>query len=83
MTAASASAAGKVVLVTGGARGIGAAIAEGLLAGGARVAILDLDAAALEACPSMSSRFRPMSRVPRIATWRSPTSAPTAAASTF
>ena len=45
------AAAGKVALVTGGARGIGAAIAEGLLAGGARVAILDLDAGALEACP--------------------------------
>jgi NAD(P)-dependent dehydrogenase (short-subunit alcohol dehydrogenase family) len=51
MTAASASAAGKVVLVTGGARGIGAAIAEGLLAAGARVAVLDLDADALETCP--------------------------------
>ena len=45
------AAAGKVALVTGGARGIGAAIAEGLLAGGAAVAILDLDAGALEACP--------------------------------
>jgi len=44
-------AAGKVALVTGGARGIGAAIAEGLRAAGARVAILDLDAGALAACP--------------------------------
>lgn len=51
MTASSPSAAGKVVLITGGARGIGAAIAEGLLAGGGTVAILDLDAEALEASP--------------------------------
>jgi NAD(P)-dependent dehydrogenase (short-subunit alcohol dehydrogenase family) len=49
--ASSAPAAGKVVLITGGARGIGAAIAEGLLAGGATVAILDRDAPALAACP--------------------------------
>ncbi|MGH6899373.1 MAG: SDR family NAD(P)-dependent oxidoreductase, partial [Geminicoccaceae bacterium] len=51
MTAPSASAAGKVALVTGGARGIGAAIAAGLIESGARVAILDLDADALQSCP--------------------------------
>ena len=50
MTPAS-SAAGKIALVTGGARGIGAAIAHGLVAVGAKVAILDRDADALEACP--------------------------------
>ena len=52
MSAPAVSAAGKVALVSGGARGIGAAIADGLLAIGARVAILDVDAAALEACPT-------------------------------
>jgi NAD(P)-dependent dehydrogenase (short-subunit alcohol dehydrogenase family) len=48
---AAVSAAGMVALVTGGARGIGAAIAEGLRAIGAQVAVLDLDAEALAACP--------------------------------
>src|SRR5262245_2263695 len=45
------SAAGKVALVTGGARGIGAAIVHGLRAIGAKVAVLDLDDAALATCP--------------------------------
>jgi NAD(P)-dependent dehydrogenase (short-subunit alcohol dehydrogenase family) len=51
VSASSASAAGKVTLVTGGARGIGAAIAHGLVAVGAKVAILDRDADALGTCP--------------------------------
>jgi 3-oxoacyl-[acyl-carrier protein] reductase len=38
--------------VTGGARGIGAAIAGGLRAIGAKVAVLDLDAEALATCPA-------------------------------
>ena len=41
----------RVALVTGGARGIGAAIAAGLAADGVRVAALDLDAEALAALP--------------------------------
>src|SRR5690625_8052933 len=40
---------GKVVLVTGGATGIGAALARRLHAGGAALVLTDLDAAALAA----------------------------------
>jgi NAD(P)-dependent dehydrogenase (short-subunit alcohol dehydrogenase family) len=51
MTTSAFSAAGKVALVTGGARGIGAAIALALRAIGAKVAVLDLDGTALASCP--------------------------------
>jgi NAD(P)-dependent dehydrogenase (short-subunit alcohol dehydrogenase family) len=50
MTVSPISAAGKVALVTGGARGIGAAIAQALLAIGARVAVVDCDTDALDGC---------------------------------
>ena len=40
---------GKAVLVTGAARGIGLAVAERLVAEGARVCALDADGAALDA----------------------------------
>ena len=40
---------GRVAMVTGGARGIGKAIAAALAAGGARVAVVDLDLASAEA----------------------------------
>ena len=41
--------AGRIALITGGASGIGTATARRILAGGGRVAILDLDAARVEA----------------------------------
>ena len=47
-----ANLAGRVALVTGGARGIGAAIAQRLHADGARVAVLDLDEAGAVATAS-------------------------------
>jgi NAD(P)-dependent dehydrogenase (short-subunit alcohol dehydrogenase family) len=43
------SLSGQVVAITGGARGIGYTIAKALVARGARVALSDIDAAALEA----------------------------------
>src|SRR5215470_3961873 len=42
------SLSGRVALVTGGARGIGLAIAKRLVADGARVALVDLDKPAVE-----------------------------------
>ncbi|PYN47916.1 MAG: 3-oxoacyl-ACP reductase [Candidatus Rokuibacteriota bacterium] len=43
---------GRVALITGGARGIGLAIARRLVADGARVALVDLDKSAVEAATS-------------------------------
>jgi 2-hydroxycyclohexanecarboxyl-CoA dehydrogenase len=48
------SVAGKVAVVTGGARGIGAAISDGLAAGAAKVAICDLNA---DAAAATAARF--------------------------
>ena len=44
--------AGKTVLITGGGRGLGAAMAEGLADRGANLALVDLDAAGLDAVRS-------------------------------
>jgi len=49
MTASSSNLAGRCAVVTGGAQGIGYAIARRLLAGGARVSLWDIDSEALEA----------------------------------
>jgi 2-hydroxycyclohexanecarboxyl-CoA dehydrogenase len=48
------SVVGKVAVVTGGARGIGAAISDGLAAGGAKVAICDINA---QAAADTAARF--------------------------
>lgn len=49
MTASPSNLAGRCAVVTGGAQGIGYAIAQRLLAGGARVSLWDIDTEALEA----------------------------------
>ena len=55
MAKAPRSLAGKIVAITGGARGIGRATATALIAQGARVAIGDIDAAAGRADGARSS----------------------------
>jgi NAD(P)-dependent dehydrogenase (short-subunit alcohol dehydrogenase family) len=50
---------GKSVLVTGGARGIGAAIAEAVVGEGGSVALLDIDPAGAETAARLSAQFFP------------------------
>ena len=47
---------GKSVLVTGAARGIGAAIAEGVVEAGGAVALLDIDPAGADTAAALSDR---------------------------
>ncbi|MDQ3657248.1 MAG: SDR family NAD(P)-dependent oxidoreductase, partial [Chloroflexota bacterium] len=57
MTETSSSLKGQVAIVTGGARGIGLAVATRLVADGASVAIADIDAdAASEAAQALGQR---------------------------
>ncbi len=53
MTASSADFAGRAALVTGGAAGIGAAIAHALAAQGARIAVVDLSPAAADTAAAL------------------------------
>ena len=55
---------GKVVVITGAARGIGRATAEALLARGARVVVGDRDVSALEACVTDLNRAGQISGYP-------------------
>jgi len=73
------SLSGRVALVTGGARGIGLAIAQRLVAEGARVAIVDLDEpAAKNAASGLGASAIPRPRVlfDREGRWRRRSSAP-------
>ena len=73
------SLAGRVALVTGGARGIGLAIAQRLVAEGARVAIVDLDEPAAKNAasgPGASAIPHPRVLFDREGRWRRRSSAP-------
>ncbi len=72
---------GKVVLITGGANGIGAEVARRLHAKGAKLVLTDLDEAPLKELAARLGEDRVLTTSPTYATWRRCKPPPTAGSS--